>query len=347
MKIDIKNDIWGYLKLTNKPIVLYGMGNGAEKILNRFDVLGIKCRGVFASDEFVRDKTFRGFKIKKYSEIKQEFGEVIVIVAFGTFLDNVIENIKSIANEQELYAPDVPVYGDTVFDYEFFKSNEKRIRAVYNRLADEQSKKVMLNTVKYKLTGRIEYLFDCETEPYEADKILNLGNGERYLDLGAYNGDTVVSFLKTVKDYESIVALEPDIKNYKKLINNVGNAKNIKCINSAVGEKKGTELFSMKKGRNSHLGEGTEITVETVDSLSEKNPFTYIKMDVEGNELATISGGENTIKRNKPKMSVSAYHKSEDLFLLPEKVLELNNDYKIYLRHFKYIPAWDINYYFV
>ena len=31
--IKVKKDLWQYLSETDKPIVMYGMGNGADKIL--------------------------------------------------------------------------------------------------------------------------------------------------------------------------------------------------------------------------------------------------------------------------------------------------------------------------
>ena len=56
-------------------------------------------------------------------------------------------------------------------------------------------------------------------------------------------------------------------------------------------------------------------------------------MDVEGNELKAIAGAEKTIKAQKPKMLVSCYHRSEDLFTLPLRISEINPDYKVYMRH--------------
>ena len=58
-------------------------------------------------------------------------------------------------------------------------------------------------------------------------------------------------------------------------------------------------------------------------------------------------GGENTIKRDKPKMLISAYHKSDDYFVIPLKIHEFNPEYKIYMRHYPYVPAWDTSFYFV
>jgi hypothetical protein len=70
-------------------------------------------------------------------------------------------------------------------------------------------------------------------------------------------------------------------------------------------------------------------------------------MDIEGEELSAIKGAENTIKAYKPKMLISCYHKSEDLLEIPKAVLSIRNDYKVYMRHFPSVPAWDTVFYFV
>lgn len=47
--------------------------------------------------------------------------------------------------------------------------------------------------------------------------------------------------------------------------------------------------------------------------------------------------------RHKPKLMVSAYHRSEDLFALPLQIQRIQPGYRFYLRRFPYIPAWEIN----
>ena len=37
----MEQELWQYLKTAKKPIVLYGMGNGAEKILDTLEKFGI------------------------------------------------------------------------------------------------------------------------------------------------------------------------------------------------------------------------------------------------------------------------------------------------------------------
>ncbi len=336
------------MKTVKKPVLLYGMGDGADKIISVLNMYGIKISGVFASDGFVRKKTFHGFEVCDYSTAKSRFGDMIVLLCFGTPLGSVIDNIKRIAAEQELYAPDVPVYGNTLFNIEYVRENAENLREVYDLLADEQSKKVFENTVLYKLSGNIQYLFDCESSPDEANKsILRLGDNETYFDLGAYRGDTVAEFLHCTKGYNKIVAVEPDIKTYSKLCSATQNIEKIININAAISDKCGKIEFCMNASRGSNATGGVVIDSISVDSLLTVDMPTFIKMDIEGAELAAIAGAKKTLSAYKPKLQVAAYHRSEDLITLPLSVLKINPKYKLYMRHFPCLPSWDINYYFI
>ncbi len=341
-------DLWNYLKIVTKPILLYGMGNGADKIISVLDSYDIKISGVFASDGFVRKKIFHGFEVSDYSTAKARFGDMIVLLCFGTPLPDVIANIKRIAAEQELYAPDVSVYGDTLFCDRYVRENIEELRFIYNLLADEQSKRVFENTVRYKLSGKIDYLFDCESLPDEPfETFLKLGDDETYFDLGAYRGDTVADFLGRVNTYNRIVAVEPDIKTFNKLCAATANIGNLTNINAAVSDKCGVINFNMDSSRGSSAEGGVPIDSVSVDSLLRYGIPTFIKMDIEGQELAAINGARKVIGEYRPAMQIAAYHRSEDLIALPKAVLRMNSNYKIYMRHFPCLPSWDINYYFV
>ena len=67
--LTLEQPVWTRLQAETRPVVLYGMGDGADKILDRFAQLGIAAAGVFASDEFVRGHSFRGFRVQKLSEV--------------------------------------------------------------------------------------------------------------------------------------------------------------------------------------------------------------------------------------------------------------------------------------
>ena len=344
-----EKELWQYLKNTDKPIVLYGMGNGADKIIAVLEEYGIPFKGVFASDGFVRNKEFHGFKISTYNELKEKFGDMIVLLCFGSARNEVIENVKRIGKEQELYAPEVPVIGGGLFTEKYLKDNLDAFGEVYNRLADDKSRQTFINTVKYKLSGKIDYLFECqvsEDEPYE--EFLKLSENEIFLDLGAYTGDTVSDFINRVEGYKKIIAVEPDLKTFKKLQKNTDGIKNIELINKCISNFSGKGNFAMNAGRNSVVSETGDTTdFIMVDDLIKDGEVSFIKMDVEGEETKAICGAVDTILKNKPKMLISCYHRTEDLISIPKEIFKIRNDYKLYIRHFSSLPAWDTNYYFI
>ena len=54
--------LWEYIKTAERPVVLYGTGDGADKVLARLAEIGIPVSGIFASDEFIRDRSFTVFR---------------------------------------------------------------------------------------------------------------------------------------------------------------------------------------------------------------------------------------------------------------------------------------------
>ena len=69
--------VWERLLQTRKPIALYGMGNGADKIVDWCAANSVKIAGIFASDEFVRGQSFRGFTVERYADIVSRLGDDI------------------------------------------------------------------------------------------------------------------------------------------------------------------------------------------------------------------------------------------------------------------------------
>jgi FkbM family methyltransferase len=343
-----EQNVWDTLKNSDKPLVLYGMGLGAEKIMDTLEVYGLKADDIFASDEFVRGHSFRGYKVLKYSDVCEKYDDFNVVLCFASHIDSVIDKIAQINKEHTVFAPDVPVAGGGLFSREFIAEHEKEFDFAYNHLADEESKRVYIDIMNFKVSGKISYLLSsfCDKDKVYSE-ILKLNKDEEIIDLGAYDGDTIREFLTATNGlYRHITALEPDAKNYKKLIKNTQELENITCYNMGAWDKKDTLIFEANAGRNSKLSaSGNAVEVTDIDSLN--IPASFIKMDIEGSELKALCGLEKTIKTHAPKLYICAYHRNEDLYILPAKVLEINSNYKIYFRHTKYIPAWESNFYCV
>ena len=346
-------DLWTHLKSTNKPIALYGTGDGADKIIAKLKLDGTfdKVAGIFASSNFVRERYFQGFKVESFEDCHERLGDMIVLMCFGSFREEVIENAHKIASVCEFYAPDVPVYGSNIFDLDFYNSNKDKIEEVITHLSDDLSVKTMRNTVTNKLTGDILPLEECETTEDEINSLFTLKNDSTYVDLGAYNGDTILKYTDKFKEISTIYAVEPDSRSFRKLKANTEELSSkieINYINALISNKSGEAFLDDNKGRGVHeSSKGIAINSTTVDEILNGKPADFIKFDVEGNELIAIEGAANTIRAYKPVMNIACYHRSEDIFTIPLKVLEINPDYKIYMRHLPHIPGWDTEFIFV
>ena len=339
---------WELLKNTDLPVAVYGTGNGADRVFDEFDRLGIKASAVVASDGFVRKRTFHGFEVKSVSQAEAEFGDFVIALCFASPLPQVIESIKKLSEKHRVIMPSVPVFGNNIFNKGFLKNNLPAIEKAYSLLSDKQSQKVFESIVRFQITGDLNCCFDCETEKDEAFEILDLGENESFLDLGAYRGDTVEEFLKHAKSYKKIVAVEPDKRTFRKLQTNCKNLNNFTALNNAVWSHNCTLRFDGNKGRGaSAKAEGEEISAINTDYIFETyGEFTYLNIDVEGAENEMLRGAVSALK-TKPKLCMAAYHRSEDIFELINKINSINPGYKIYLRHHPHISFWDTNIYCV
>ena len=355
-------DLWNYLASTQKPIVMYGMGNGADKILNVCTQKGIEIKDFFASDGFVRGHSFHGKRVLSYSETKEKYGagNFIVLLSFASSLPEVIDTIRKIESETELYAPDVPVHGSSLFDSEFYEAHKSEITAARELLCDEHSRLVYDSVIAYKLSGRIDILTKYDTSPDEAyNELLRAESFEITADLGAYNGDTIRELSRYSTKLKKAIAFEPDRRNFRKLSEYAESEDRFDVLpfKLAAWSKKETLTFGDEGNRNSGVG-GTPVNTKTakiteVDADSLDNATTdigldrldYIKYDVEGSEKEALIGSARSIRKFNPALLVSVYHRSEDIIELPLMISREFPNYDLYLRKFRYIPAWDLNLY--
>ena len=347
--LDILNvaPLWQKLQKTDKPILLYGMGNGADMIIKILESYGITYCDTFASDGFVRGHSFRGKRVLSFSEAKEKYGDFVIIVTFAVHDDPTMNFISELSDKFELYAPTVSVVDGSPFDLEFFNENKDSFLRAYEMLSDEKSKEDYLDILRFKLSGDLKYLIKTHSEKMKLyEDVLPLSDNETIMDLGAYDGDTIREFLTVTKgSYKKIYALEPDEKNFRKLERKTEGMKNLIRINIGAWDKEEILYFAKKSGRNSRLeDDGVPFSFNSVDNIAEEE-ITFIKMDIEGAELKALEGARNTIRKCRPKLYVCAYHRNEDMFTLPFKIKELYEGYKIYFRQHPYIPAWESNFY--
>lgn len=165
---------------------------------------------------------------------------------------------------------------------------------------------------------------------------------EVFVDVGAFDGKTSALFTQWVKKYKKIFALEPEPQNRekcKKTLEAIGTEYEI--LPFGAWDKQ--EWISFDAGLNggSHVSDRRQgdiekqIMIETarLDDLIHER-VSFIKMDIEGAEIKALKGAEKIIKKYKPKLAISVYHKKEDIWEIPRLVLNYVPEYKLYLRHY-------------
>jgi FkbM family methyltransferase len=342
--------VWENLKTADKPIVLYGMGNGADRILDRCIAEGIVVSGVFASDAFVRGQTFRSYPVCKYEDIIKKYEDFVVVIAFASESPMVLESFYGLADKHETYAPHVALFdGDDIVSFKWLETYEKQLQTVYEHLADERSREVFADILNYKISGKLKYLRHSTSQRQDDFKeLFAFGKSEVYVDLGAYDGDTIGEFLRlTEGGYNRIFALEPDKKNFIKLKRFVEQEQlaRVTLLNRGIWHESGKQNFFQRGGRMSSLSEKgkASIEVDSLDNILGKETVSYVKMDVEGAEEEALIGGREHLTKYMPKLFIAAYHKDDDLWKIPQLLWNIA-PYKLYLRRHPYVPCWEINF---
>ena len=335
-----------------RPLILYGTGNGADKILDVLESRGIKADGIFASDGFVRDRSFRGFKVKSYDEIIDSFGEdITVLIAFGSDRPEVFETVESLDRRHDLIIPEVPLYGGELFDFDYYRRNSGRIEDLRAVLSDDISIDILADLINFRLSGKLKYLINTQSFSDSLTKLLPFRDVRSCLDGGAYKGDTLRVMIASFPNLSKAVCVEPDLRSFEKLSKFSETVDGIKIDlrNAVLSDENGSVTFNSSSGRGagvngrSRRASAVNIDRETIDSILGGSPVDYIKLDVEGDEAKALKGAERTIREFRPSLSVSLYHRTEDFMAIPEYILQLYPGYKLFFRRQKCIPMWDLD----
>lgn len=339
------------LRSCGLPVYLYGTGDGADKILDHMLRHQIVPAGVFASDGFVRDRTFRGYQVQSLRSVEEKEGRIAAVVCFGMDGEAAFSVCDAIAEKHLVLAPSAPVFGTLFCGKEYYTDHAGQVERVDKWLSDEQSRKLYRRVVAWQITGDYRYLAcgektDILPHPYYE-------HAKTHIDVGAYDGDTANEYLQGNALVGKIIAYEPDRNTFRQLLKNV-NPEKVECICTACSDIDGAAGFRGKHGRGGHLDSengNDEIPVRKLDTLlgypfvgSEGEPVGSIKIDAEGMDKEVLRGAANLITSCRPVINVSAYHRGEDLVEIPFLLKQLDYRTDLYFRKKPYIPAWDTSF---
>jgi FkbM family methyltransferase len=280
-------------------------------------------------------------EIKKIDEVEKD--AIILWTSSGSPLEvkNKLDamgfqNISYLAFEKytTLKLAPHPFFHDFIDD---FKTNKKEYEWVYNLLEDAKSKETFTKVLNFKISSDYNFMQGFTNDhagQYFDKELIPSINNIVFVDGGGYVGDTVSEVIKNFPDYKKIYSIEPIAQNLRIAKRDLAQHPNIEFINQGLSNKEQTLYFNEEKSFSTMFGSGTQsIEVNTLDNLIDEK-VDYIKLDIEGAEQDAIDGAMQLIQKHTPILAICVYHKAQDWHKIPKKVLAINPNYKVYLRHY-------------
>lgn len=340
---DYRDEMFRLLEEHKKPIVLYGAGEVSQRVLSLLRNHFIIPDYQMVDAEFEKNTKYEYEPIRVH-EICERYGAegVTLLAAMKDY--PYVEHIADTLEISDVYFMD-NLYQTEEIDKNYFNKHIDEFFDLYNRLYDDFSRETLLAYIKTNLSHNPEYMFNVYDRGFQyfSLKWLELGDDEVFVNCGAYTGDTICNFLKCTNGrYQKIYAFEADKSTFKILDKNITGSNIIK-INKGVYSHSGflcfrsssVEQWDMSPGmsRVAENGAGDyDIETCTIDEVMGGEKITLIHMDIEGSELPALQGAYHTLKRSRPRMAISAYHKKSDLISIPRFMKEIDSTYQFALR---------------
>lgn len=166
-----------------------------------------------------------------------------------------------------------------------------------------------------------------------------LRDDEIFIDGGAYDGCITEAFARRTKNsFRQIVAIEPDGPNRARCevaVAKMDDAR-VRIDGFALAERDGEAPFHEGLGYASQLSATGQMNMQcrSLDSL-DLAP-TFVKLHLEGGELAALKGARQTLIDHRSLVTVTVYHNADGLFKTARWLMQNLPDYKFLFR----IHAW-------
>ena len=343
-----------------KSLVLFGAGGIGRKTLLGLRELGIEPLVFADNNPKLWAKPLLGVPVLPPAEAAALYGKsalFIVTIWCGEGRDRMRDRVLFL---RELGCERVITFGPLYWKYpEVFlphyaaapahkvHENADSVLQAARLWQDDASRREYLSQVRWRLLFDFDGLADpVQHQIYFPPDLCPLIAGEVFVDCGAYDGDTLVSFLAQPQPgFQKIIAFEPDPASFVRLTQRVSALpvrNSITLHRAAVGAKNGTVRFSGDGPPAACMGSGdSEVDCVKLDGVLQNEAVSYLKMDIEGAELDALAGARRTIERCAPVLAICSYHKQDDVWKIPLLIRSINPEYRFFLRP-HLIEVWDL-----
>ena len=349
--------------LGDKNLIVYGAGEGyiafKNAVLDRYNITPLYV----IDTKFEKEKVVNGIKCVSLRDLRitEEVKNSLIVVTIGD--PKVYDEIYNLLHFT--YAFDNIIKSTDIFEFnihhththkkleseeKFFYSYRKdTILKAFDSLADDLSKEVFLSLMKIYMTHIPEVVPNRNKSEQYFPVDVHLSKGyDRFINCGAFDGDTIKQLVETIGRVDSLVCFEPDQNNYNLLVKYIQKdyiqervftgkrQHNVLCLPCGVYSDERSKTFISNNSLSSSISSKGLSIIQTVsldNVLPTFNP-TFINMDIEGAEYDALIGARNMIKEYEPDLAISVYHYPEDLWNILIYINSLGVNYKYYLRNY-------------
>lgn len=213
--------------------------------------------------------------------------------------------------------------------------------------SDDASRREYLAQIRWRLLLDFDGLPNPVKHPiYFPDDLCPLRADECFVDCGAYDGDTLASFVsESGGRFRRAISFEPDPSSFAKLEQRVAampDSGRVALHKAGAGAGNWRVMFNADGLPSAAMGTGTlEIDCVKLDDVLANEEPTYIKMDIEGAEPDALMGAREIIARHQPVLAICSYHRQDHVWRIPRLIHSLHAGYHLFLRP-HVMDVWDL-----
>ena len=222
---------------------------------------------------------------------------------------------------------------------------------LYGQLADEPSRTCLDAVIQQRLTLDTAYLARVcvRHEPQWFDRdVIPDDDGHILVDGGAFDGDTLTAFsAKFGGRFVRAYGFEPDPALAARAASRFSADPRVVVVPKGLSDHTGAAFFSVTGATDGTITDPGSMMTElrSPDELGSRvevvclddevtEPISFLKLDVEGAELAAMRGASGHISRSRPTLAIAVYHRASDLRDVPRFIARHRGGDRLYLRHY-------------
>ncbi|MGA2606405.1 MAG: FkbM family methyltransferase [Terriglobia bacterium] len=311
---------------TATPIYVLGRNKYAERVSRRVPVQAF-------IDDFTEEKLYLERPVIRMSELPAKC--LVVSCVLDTLPVTALNRLRSAGVHEVIdYFTCARLSPNVFAPVDFCAGNRQdilenpaRYMWVWDRLADQISKRHFAQVVQFRLSVDLKYMegFKLAIDQQYFEDFLPLHEAEVFVDGGGYDGQTSLQFAAWNKAYHGIYCFEPAPAMMEVSRRNLAGLRDVSFLQKGLFSRNDRLRFDTGAGLASSISALGQSEIEVVcldDEVHET--ITFLKLDIEGAEYEALQGAAEHIRSASPTMAVCIYHDQRDFWRVPLRVLEMN-----------------------